>query len=311
MKYMQPTYTLVDKKHNKSLALEFGPYQAALAHALELETISDGSYTNEPAAAYAAMTMHDKAVAREAMKHAEFILDMFDVLTRTDYRQFQSIIQEWFGVSLRTKKAEYVMHQGQWYIREWVPVTVKKAKEKVGVLYVHDYSDSSNKTGLALAMPGKTKILLGGVKMEARTKVTINEQQKFIKNLRMQEMDVQNADKIRHHTAIVESRFKTVRNENVNETVQEILGLSRNVVLCGPVSYHDENYYQKQGVFELHALLKLIEATTRKQPDAANVSFYDARILKPIFTEHANGHAEVARQILMVAQGLLARAEKL
>lgn len=309
MKYMQPVYTSVDKKHYKNFVAAFGLYQAALTQALDLETISDGSYRNEAAEAYNAMFGHDKAIARDAMQHAEFILDMFDVMVRPDYRQHQRMIQQWFGNSIRIKKVEYVSHQGQWYKREWVPVTIKKAKAKVGVLYHHDYSIGTSKFGLALAMPGKTSILAGGVKMEARTKSAISEQQKFIKGLRAQEMDAQNAESIRQRVAIVENRFKTTRNDLMNETAQEILGLSHNIVLCGPVTQNDENYYQKQGIFELHDLLKLIEATTRKQTDAAFVSFYDARLMKPFYEE--KGHAEVARQILMVTQGMLSMAGKL
>lgn len=309
MKYMQPTYTLVDKKHNKNFAAAFGPYQAALTQALDLETISDGSYRNEAAEAYNAMFGHDKAIARDAMQHAEFILDMFDIMVRSEYRAHQSMIQKWFGNTVCIKKVEYVLHQGQWYKREWVPVTVKKAKAKVGVLYVHDYSLGDSKYGLALAMPGKTNILAGGVKMEARTKAAISEQQKFIKGLRKQEMDAQNAESIRQRVAIVENRFKTTRNDHMNEATQEILGLSRNIVLCGPVTSNDENYYQKQGIFELYDLLKLIEATTRKQADAVFVSSYEARLMKPIY--EAKGHPEVARQILMVTQGMLSMAGKL
>lgn len=313
MNYYQPSYTLVAKEKTKVLDTMLGVYQRALMQALELESISDGAYTSVKSEALDVMYAHEKTIAHEAMLHASAILDMFNVMTRTDYRLQQDMIVKWFGNCIRIKGVEYVTHLGQWYKREWRQAALKKPKHKLGVVYLRDFSGDHDTTGLAIALPnGKTQMLVNGGKMEKRSNAIRNEQNKFIRNLREQEMDAAVAERIRQHTYTVDSRYKVVRTEHINATVAEILEHAHTVILCGPVTYPDENFYRKNGIQELLEHLELTAAMFRGVSNGVVISKFDARFMKPIYENSSpNGHAEVARQVLAIHKGLLDLAEKL
>ena len=313
MNYSQPVYTLVTQKDSAfALTTTLGLYQSALAHALDLEAISDGAYRENLHEALDAMYMHEKTVAKNAMQHAVVILDMLDIINATEYRRYRNLITQWFGNTVFIKGSEFVFHNGQWYSRRWENVKISKPKHKVAVFYARDFNIGQAETaGLSLAfIGGKTQMLVHGGKMEKRTKLTLNEQQKFIRNLKGDARDAQNSEKIRAHTAVVDNRLKTVRTGHINDAAAEILGYSRTVVFCGPTTFNDAQHYRKIGVPELFEFMLLIEVMVRRQTDNVFISEYDTRLMQPIYNDSRDGHAEVASQILRQTNGLMSLREE-
>lgn len=301
MNYHQPVYTLVTQKALiPQLHQRFGPYHAALVQCLELECISEGAYAKD---AHTVMEAFDKEIVKAATKHAVEILDMLDIMSYMEYLTHRVLIIEWFSLSQKIGKKEYVIRNGQWYERTWEKVTVGKPRNKLATVYYQEGEPSQSGFSIMLNDAKSIKALKGADRMENRTKITISEQQKFVKALRQQVSDTEVCEKIRQRNMIVDSRNTTVRTPFVNEAVQEILGYSRNIFLCGPVHSNDHQYYVRVGWLEIVSFLKLVELMIRRGEDALRIYNVDTRNMRAYYDEARN--QSVAKTIALMNNVLI------
>lgn len=281
----------------------------ALMQCLDLEVISDGKYADD---VLEVMSMQNPDDVRAAVQHASEILDMLDIMNGTEYRLFRDTIFKWFAYAQKIGKKEYVTHGGQWFERAWEKVALKKAKNKLVTVYCRDFSESERNTcGLSVLLnDGKTsKPLTNGGKMEKRTKLTVSEQQKFIGGFKNRIRDADTSEKIRQRGMLIEMRHRTVRNEHVNDTAQEILGYSRKIFVCDATTFNDIQFYVRNGIHELMDLLKLIELMVRKNENPVSVEIVDTRNMR--FYYEQNRHETVAVAVARMNGQLIDMVEKL
>jgi hypothetical protein len=313
MNYYQPTYTQVTQKAlSNSLTEMFGPYQAALSHVMELEAISDGKYRDD---VYIIGHLHADEDLKNAVKHANDILDLLNIENNYEFRANFEIIQKWFGNAVYTNKKEYVWIDMQWYLRQWHTVTLPKAKKTMGTIFSRDFhTGQSDSAGLSImADDGKNiKALVNGGKMESRTKITVSEQQKFMRGMHGKLGDASTAEKYRQRIQNIRTRNRTVRTENVNDAAYEILGHARYVIFCGPTTINDKDFYQRIGVPELVDLLQLIAVMVRHDPKPVTVIEMDTRPFRYYYdTNPKHSHEVVAKAIANLCYTMNSQLEKL
>ena len=313
MNYAQPVYTLVTQKAlSDSLTAIFGQYQSALSHVMELDAISDGKYRDD---VYVIGHLHEPAHLKNAVKHANDILDLLNIENNYDFRANFEIIQKWFGNTVYTNKKEYVWIDLQWYLRQWHAVMLPKAKKKMGTIFSRNFhTGQADSAGLSvMSDDGKSiKALVNGGKMESRTKITVAEQQKFMRGMHNKLENTSAAEKYRQRIQNIRTRNRTIRTENVNETACEILGHAHYVIFCGPTTTNDKDFYQRIGVPELIDLLQLIAVTVRHDPKPVTIVEMDTRPFRYYYdTNPKHSHEVVAKAIANLCYTMNSQLEKL
>lgn len=313
MNYYQPVYTLVTQKAlADTLTERHGPYQRALTQLMELEVISDGNYRPDVQTVTHGQNPRDVKLADI---HTCEILEMLDIMNGAEYSNHRQTIRHWFGNTVRQGTTEYALLNGQWYAREWESKKLGKPKHLLGTIYFRDYHiGQSDSCGLSILFNSgkKGRMLVNGGKMESRTKLTIAEQQKFIRNYANREKDASTSEKIRQHSLKIDNRLVTVRTENVNDTAAEILGYSRNVVFCGPTTLNDEQHSRRIGVAQLISFMHLIALMVRRNESPIEIIEADTRMMRPVYDNNPqNGHEVIAAKLAEFNYQMICARQKL